>query len=56
MNGYRVLLTRGRDGLIIWLPPETQFDDTEKAILNAGARVLGESEREVVARATRRLA
>lgn len=37
-NTYRVLLTRGRDGLVIWLPPEPRLDSTEIALLGAGAR------------------
>jgi DUF2075 family protein len=37
-NAYRVLLTRGRDGLVIWIPPDTDLDETAKAIEIAGAR------------------
>jgi DUF2075 family protein len=36
-NTYRVLLTRGRDGLIIWLPADPLFDRTASAIEAAGA-------------------
>jgi len=37
-NAYRVLLTRGRDGLIIFIPPEESLDATETALLAAGVR------------------
>ena len=37
-NAYRVLLTRGRDGLVLFVPPEPRFDATEVALLAAGAR------------------
>lgn len=37
-NAYRVLLTRGRDGLVIWVPPDTDLDETAEAIEIAGAR------------------
>ncbi len=39
-NAYRVLLTRGRDGLVVFLPPEAAFDLTEVALLAAGFRPL----------------
>ncbi len=39
-NAYRVLLTRGRDGLIIFIPDERLMDSTEHALLAAGARLL----------------
>ena len=47
VNGYRVLLTRGRDALLIWLPPDSEFDLTEQALLAAGAKPLEEAEGEV---------
>jgi DUF2075 family protein len=37
-NAYRVLLTRGRDGLVIWIPDDRRFDLTETALLAAGVR------------------
>jgi hypothetical protein len=40
LNSYRVLLTRSREGMVIFIPPETQFDLTEHAFLGAGARIL----------------
>jgi DUF2075 family protein len=39
-NTYRVLLTRGRDGFITFLPPVPQLDQTEHALLAAGIRPL----------------
>lgn len=42
VNSYRVLLTRSRDGLVIFIPPETGFDSTEHALLAAGAQILVE--------------
>ena len=43
LNSYRVLLTRSREGLIIFIPPDNQFDQTEYAFLAAGARILESS-------------
>jgi DUF2075 family protein len=40
MNSYRVLLTRSREGLVIFIPPLPEFDQTENALLAAGARIL----------------
>jgi hypothetical protein len=39
-NAYRVLLTRGRDGMVIWVPPDPDLDATEHALLAAGTRLL----------------
>ena len=39
-NAYRVLLTRGRDGLILFVPGEPEFDATEVALLAAGVKPL----------------
>ncbi len=39
MNSYRVLLTRSREGVIIFIPPKPEFDSTEHALLAAGARI-----------------
>jgi DUF2075 family protein/ferredoxin-NADP reductase len=36
-NAYRVLLTRGRDGLIIWVPPDQALDETADVLTLAGA-------------------
>ncbi len=40
LNSYRVLLTRSREGVIIFIPPIPEFDQTEHAFLAAGARIL----------------
>jgi hypothetical protein len=40
LNSYRVLLTRSREGLVIFIPPDADFDQTEHALLAAGARIL----------------
>lgn len=39
-NSYRVLLTRSRDGVVLFIPPEEKFHATEHALLAAGARLL----------------
>jgi len=38
-NAYRVLLTRGREGIIIWVPDDSTaaMDETFNALVNAGA-------------------
>jgi len=38
LNCYRVLLTRGRDGAIVWVPPTPDMDETAEALIIAGAR------------------
>jgi DUF2075 family protein len=40
LNSYRVLLTRSREGVVIFIPPAVEFDQTEHAFLAAGARIL----------------
>ena len=35
-NAYRVLLTRGRDGIAIFVPPESSMDATFNVLLEAG--------------------
>jgi len=40
LNSYRVLLTRSREGVVIFIPPKIEFDATEHALLAAGARIL----------------
>jgi hypothetical protein len=35
-NAYRVLLTRGRDGSVIFLPKEETLDETYKYFVDAG--------------------
>jgi hypothetical protein len=39
-NSYRVLLTRGRDGLVVFVPPDAALDGTHAALLSAGLRPL----------------
>lgn len=39
-NSYRVLLTRSRDEMIIFIPSDEKFDKTEMALLAAGAKIL----------------
>ena len=40
LNAYRVLLSRGRDGLVVFLPDDRVLDKTEHALLAAGMRPL----------------
>ncbi len=42
VNAYRVLLTRGRDGLVVFVPPSPLLDGTEMALLAAGLQPLPE--------------
>jgi DUF2075 family protein len=41
-NAYRVLLTRGRDGLVVFVPDDPSLDSTELALLAAGVQPLPE--------------
>lgn len=43
MNAYRVLLTRGRDGLVIYLPEDEAMDTTEEVLLASGVQPLPEN-------------
>lgn len=36
LNSYRVLLTRGRDGLLVFVPPEAKMDSSYAALQAAG--------------------
>lgn len=40
INTYRVLLTRGRDGVVIWVPPMPTLNETEHILLAAGVRAI----------------
>ena len=40
INSYRVLLTRGRDGMIIFVPPVSGLDATYDTLIASGARPL----------------
>lgn len=42
MNSYRVLLSRGRDGMVIFVPPEEKMQKTFEVLRQAGGRVLWE--------------
>ncbi len=39
-NAYRVLLTRGRDGLVVFVPDDPILDETEHILLAAGIKPL----------------
>ncbi|NDJ15822.1 DNA/RNA helicase domain-containing protein [Myxacorys almedinensis] len=39
LNSYRVLLTRGRDGFIIFVPPDAKMDSTFEALKLTGLQV-----------------
>jgi DUF2075 family protein len=41
-NAYRVLLTRGREGLVVYIPDERLLDLTEMVLLAGGLRMLPE--------------
>ncbi|MGH9892456.1 MAG: DNA/RNA helicase domain-containing protein, partial [bacterium] len=43
-NAYRVLLTRGRDGLVVWVPQGEEMNLTEHVLLAAGLRPLPEAD------------
>ena len=36
LNAYRVLLTRGRDGVAVFVPPDADMDSTFVALCRAG--------------------
>jgi hypothetical protein len=40
LNAYRVLLTRGRDGTVVFVPPERSLDETWSYLLTNGFREL----------------
>ena len=40
VNSYRVLLSRGRDGMVIWVPPDAQLDPVYDALRAAGVASL----------------
>jgi len=43
-NVYRVLLTRGRDGTVVFVPPEARMDGTYERLLAVGMRELRSGE------------
>ncbi|MDB9529535.1 DUF2075 domain-containing protein [Oscillatoria sp. CS-180] len=40
LNSYRVLLSRGRDGFVVFVPPEQRMDETAAILLKAGVMAL----------------
>jgi len=40
MNSYRVLLTRGRDGNVVFIPPIPELEETYEYLVNSGFRKL----------------
>ncbi|MGG6267817.1 DNA/RNA helicase domain-containing protein [Leptolyngbya sp. AN03gr2] len=42
LNSYRVLLTRGRDGFILYVPPETKMDRTFEILRSSGLSLLSD--------------
>ena len=46
-NVYRVLLTRGRDGFIVFVPPDPRFDATAQMLESAGVMSLSVATEEV---------
>ena len=40
LNAYRVLLTRGRDGVVVFVPPDKPLDKTYDVLLSAGLHLL----------------
>lgn len=44
-NVYRVLLTRGRDGAVIYVPSDNQLDETAEFLLQCGVRPLPDAPR-----------
>jgi hypothetical protein len=43
LNSYRVLLTRGRDGVLIYLPPDPMMNSTYEVLKTAGLEELSDS-------------
>lgn len=40
LNSYRVLLTRGRDGMIVFIPSNLEMEQTYKSLLESGMEIL----------------
>ena len=40
INSYRVLLTRGRDGVVVFVPPLRELDETAAYLQESGFQVL----------------
>jgi DUF2075 family protein len=39
-NSYRVLLTRGRDGTVVFIPPLPELEETSEYLIKSGFRPL----------------
>ncbi|MBW4420527.1 MAG: DUF2075 domain-containing protein [Myxacorys californica WJT36-NPBG1] len=50
LNSYRVLLSRGRDGFIIFVPPDPKMDGTFEALQATGLRLSSTSSGELLQR------
>lgn len=50
MNAYRVLLSRGRDGFVLWIPPVAKLQETYNAVIQAGVSELPHGSRATVSR------
>jgi hypothetical protein len=48
-NAYRVLLTRGREGLLLFVPPAAVLDETAEFLAAAGAIDAGDERTAAVA-------
>jgi hypothetical protein len=42
LNAYRVLLTRGRDATVMFIPPDAKLDRTAAWLQAHGVKVLGD--------------
>lgn len=42
LNSYRVLLSRGRDGFVVFVPPEPEMRETVSLFIDAGVRWISE--------------
>ena len=40
LNSYRVLLSRGRDGIIVFVPSLEKLDQTHKFLVDSGLKIL----------------
>jgi DUF2075 family protein len=40
LNAYRVLMTRGRDATVVFVPPLRDLDETHEYLLGSGYRAL----------------
>ena len=42
LNAYRVLLTRGRDGCVVFVPPLAALDETFEMLSRVGFKLLAD--------------